>query len=198
MAFFMGLIYQRSEFLDVTRGGDMDTILFPKWENCLFRVVLQKNFMKNIFRSLPILVLFALSFTGCEKETLVSPDLVITNGLDVIGGQQVPAVTTNGTGNLDLRYDKSSKQLTLTFAWGNLADSVTAMHIHGPALPGVAGPVLIPFTNFTKGRYGAHTQTVLVNEVSLKEAELLNNQYYINIHTKKYPAGEIRGQITFE
>ena len=156
--------------------------------------------MKNTLRLSSFLLLFsAFTFiTSCEEETLNNPDLLITNGLDMTGGQEVPVVSTPGTGNLDVRYDRTSKQLSVTFAWGNLTDSVTAMHIHGPALPGVSGPVKVPFTNFPKGRYGTHTQTFMVDEVALKEAELLNNEYYINIHTKTYPAGEIRGQIMFE
>lgn len=156
--------------------------------------------MKNIIRLSSFLFLFsAVTFlSSCEEETLVNPDLVITNGLDMTGGQEVPVVSTPGTGNLDVRYDKTSKQLVLTFAWGNLTDSVTAMHIHGPALQGVPGPVVVPFTNFITNRYGTHSQTFLVDEVTLKEAELLGNQYYINIHTKTYPAGEIRGQIIFD
>ena len=156
--------------------------------------------MKNIIRLSSFLLLFsAFTFiTSCEEETLNNPDLVITNGLDMTGGQEVPVVSTPGTGNLDVRYDRASKLLTLTFAWGNLTDSVTAMHIHGPALPGVSAPVLVPFTNFVKSRYGTHSQAFVVDEVTLKEAELLGSQYYINIHTKTYPAGEIRGQIVFE
>ena len=156
--------------------------------------------MKNIIRLSTFLLLFS-SFTfltSCEEDNLNNPDLVITNGLDITGGQETPAVATRGAGNLDVRYDKASKQLALTFAWGNLTDSVTAMHIHGPALPGVPGPVLVPFTNFPKGRYGTHTQTFTVDGVTLKEAELFGDQYYINIHTKAFPAGEIRGQIMFE
>lgn len=156
--------------------------------------------MKNIIRlSTFLLILSSLTFLpSCEEENLSNPDLALVNGLDITGGQEVPVVSTRGAGNLDVRYDKANKQLTLTFAWGNLTDSVTAMHIHGPALPGVAGPVLVPFTNFPRGKYGSHTQTFRVDEVTLKEAELFGDQYYVNIHTKAFPGGEIRGQILFD
>jgi hypothetical protein len=156
--------------------------------------------MKNFIRLFTALFLFsAFSFlTSCEEETMENPDLVMANNLDITGGQEVPPVSTSGTGNLDVRYDKSTKQLILTFAWGNLSDTVTAVHIHGPAPLGTAGPVLVPFSNFMRSKNGAHTETFTVDEMKLKEAELLNGDYYINIHTNRYPAGEIRGQILFE
>ncbi|MEK7224254.1 MAG: CHRD domain-containing protein [Bacteroidota bacterium] len=32
----------------------------------------------------------------------------------------------------------------------------------------------------------------------IKELDLLNGNYYINIHTAAYPGGEIRAQIEFQ
>jgi hypothetical protein len=32
----------------------------------------------------------------------------------------------------------------------------------------------------------------------LKEEELLANKYYINLHTKANPAGELRGQLVMQ
>lgn len=179
----------------------MGMIQFHKWESHYFVINLHQNFyMIRFIRLSSILFLFTtLSLiTSCEEETMTNPDILIVNGIDITGGQEVPPVSTRGAGNLDVRYDKSNKQLSLTFAWGNLSDSVTGIHIHGPALPGAAGPVLLPFTNFPKRANGAHTETFTVNGVKLKEPELLNGEYYINIHTKTYPAGEIRGQIVVE
>ncbi|MES1225442.1 MAG: CHRD domain-containing protein [Bacteroidota bacterium] len=79
------------------------------------------------------------------------------------------------------------------------------MHIHGLAptgfaagvvqtiLGGTANPTLFPANN------GKYSGTLLVDGVVVKEADLLNGLYYMNIHTPSpyYPSGEIRGQITF-
>lgn len=182
---------------NVTRGVATDTILFPKWETLDFLFKFAQNyFMKNIYRTLSVLFLAsALSFASCEEETLVNPDLVLVNGLDITGGQEVPAVTTNGAGNLDVRYDKGTKQLTLTFAWGNLSDTVIDLHLQGPAAQGVIAPVLHQFSNFQRSKNGSHTETFTVDGSVLKEDELLNNLYYVNILTRNNPTGEIRGQI---
>jgi hypothetical protein len=37
-----------------------------------------------------------------------------------------------------------------------------------------------------------------VDGVAVREEDLLNGMYYINIHTATYPGGEIRGQIVFQ
>ena len=156
--------------------------------------------MNRIIRLSAFLLLFSAIFlvSSCEEDMVADPDVFLVTGLELAGGQEVPAVSTTGSGSLDARYDRKVKELTVSFAWANLSDSVTGMHIHGPAVRGVPGPVLVPFTNFSRNRSGTYSSTVLVDEVTLKEIELLRGEYYINIHTKTYPAGEVRGQIVFE
>lgn len=44
---------------------------------------------------------------------------------------------------------------------------------------------------------GTFTDTVLLDNVALIKASLLQDMYYVNIHTATYPGGEIRGQIDF-
>ena len=148
--------------------------------------------------SLLFLVLASILVTSCEEEVMSNPDVLVVSGLELAGGQQVPAVATTGGGSLDARYDKASKTLNLTFAWANLSDSVIAIYIQGPAERGAQGPVLRSFSNFSASRSGAYTIDIPVDEVTFKEAELLGGAYYINILTKSQPNGEVRGQIVFE
>ena len=59
------------------------------------------------------------------------------------------------------------------------------------------------FAQKTSGKYtyaksGTLSGTLLVDGTVIKENDLLNGQYYLNIHTSVYPGGEIRGQITFQ
>jgi hypothetical protein len=92
------------------------------------------------------------------------------------------------------------------------------MHIHGLAPAGfnaspiqniVAGSSTIfpqkTGTRFTYTKSGTISGTLFVDGVAIKEADLLNGMYYMNIHTNgvnpnggTYGGGEIRGQIVFK
>jgi hypothetical protein len=118
-------------------------------------------------------------------------------GIALTGAQEVPAVSPSGSGTLDVSYDKSTKTLTYTALWTGMTDSVTMMHFHGPAEKGTNAGVLYPIPNFTPGMTGTANGTVKLDEVKLKEADLLGGKWYYNIHTKTHPGGEIRGQVEF-
>ncbi|MEK7674456.1 MAG: CHRD domain-containing protein, partial [Verrucomicrobiota bacterium] len=90
----------------------------------------------------------------------------------------------------------SGTMLSFNFSYGGLSGNSTAMHIHGPAGPGVSAGVLHDLGSFTTlgGPSGAVAGTVTLTgpQVSDLHAGLL----YINVHSTTFPNGEIRGQIT--
>jgi hypothetical protein len=75
----------------------------------------------------------------------------------------------------------------LTFS--RLTGGATAGHIHG-AKPGVAGAVLVPLCGPC---HTAQTGTVKISKAVI--AKLEAGRTYVNVHTAKNPAGEIRGQV---
>ncbi len=118
-----------------------------------------------------------------------------------------PPVGSSATGSINASYNKTSKTLTYTVTWQGLtSDSIRGMHIHGPADPGFAAGILQSFSassaSNTSGyplkASGSYSGSVFADGVVIKEEELLANKYYINIHTKLNPAGEIRGQLTLK
>jgi hypothetical protein len=73
-------------------------------------------------------------------------------------------------------------------------DTPTAAHIHvGPR--GVAGPIVVPLTppsgGTSEGCWSGDNKDII--------RAILNNpsDYYVNVHTAKYPAGAMRGQLEF-
>jgi hypothetical protein len=82
------------------------------------------------------------------------------------------------------------------------------MHIHGQATVGYPAAVVQNIITSSGGittpsatRFpatGTFSANLLVDGVVVKENDILNGFYYINIHTAAFPAGEIRGQIKFQ
>ncbi len=81
------------------------------------------------------------------------------------------------------------KKLTWTLTFAKLSGPATAAHIHMAAM-GKAGNVVVPLCAPCKS--GAHgTATISAAVLKAFPKHLL----YVNVHTAKNPAGEIRGQL---
>jgi len=107
------------------------------------------------------------------------------------GASEAPAVATSATASGSLNF--VGNQLFYSISFSGLAGPATAAHIHGPAVPGVSGPVLIPLNTPPASTSGSFSGVVSLVPTNL--ATLLIGQTYINIHSTVNPGGEIRGQI---
>jgi hypothetical protein len=99
----------------------------------------------------------------------------------------VPPTDSKGTGTADVSYDTATKLLSWKVRYKKLSGDVTAAHFHGPASATEnAGPVIDISKSVKKG---AATLT------DAQAADLAAGKWYLNLHTQKFPAGEIRGQV---
>lgn len=154
--------------------------------------------MTRSFKFLIAAAIFVAGFCACDKDDDDDDNVVSRTGLEISGGQEVPAKTGPATGSLDVSYDKMTKMLSYTVRWDNLSGTPTGSHIHGVAARGAnAGVKHDFFPQFPKTINGTFTNTVLVDGTQIKEDSLLAGYYYVNIHTALNPGGEIRGQIEF-
>ena len=121
----------------------------------------------------------------------------MTKTLQLTSAQEVPANDSKGTGTADVTYNKDTKTLSYKVDYSGLTGDATMAHIHGPAPKGQnAGPAHDLTPVLKKSASGSFTDSVMIGE-KIKEDSLLSGFYYINIHTKKNPGGEIRAQIEF-
>lgn len=111
------------------------------------------------------------------------------------GAQEVPPnnSTATGSGTVVLNSDPALTTITVNLTFSGLTENATAAHIHGPALPGVTGPVIIPFTDFPASTSGTYSNTFPITPDQV--SQLLDGLLYINIHNTPFPSGEIRGQL---
>ncbi len=94
---------------------------------------------------------------------------------------------TAGTGSFTGTLTGTSLKFKLTFS--KLTGPATAAHIHIGAV-GASGNVAVALCTPCKS---PATGTVTITATLLKDAK--NHRLYVNVHTKKNPNGEIRGQI---
>ena len=155
-----------------------------------------------------LLFAFVLNITSCERDGERKKASVeyLKSAIPMTGAQENnPANVSTALGSLDVYYAKSSKTLSYKFTWNGLTDTIIGIHIHGLAPVGYnAGIIQNILVLNTKNeamfpyRGGSYSGTFLVDGALVKEENLLNGLYYLNIHTKTYPGGEIRGQIKFQ
>ena len=156
-------------------------------------------------KSLAVLLVLSSVLSGCEKwkdlihkEKEKEKTVYSRQNLPVNGLQEVPQRETLAKGTLDIHYDKTTKLLKYTVRWADLTGIPVGSHIHGIAPKGVNAGIKHDFTALLpKAVAGTLSNSVLVDGVAIKEDSLLMGFYYLNIHTPKFPGGEIRGQLEF-
>jgi uncharacterized protein (TIGR03437 family) len=108
-------------------------------------------------------------------------------------------VTSPGSGSSVLRLSADEKTAVVTFNYGNLTTPTTSLHIHGPADPGQNGNVLFDLDDAPKQPDGSMIWTIAqvgtTTPAQIVQA-LKAGRLYINIHSSRYPSGEIRGHYS--
>jgi hypothetical protein len=107
------------------------------------------------------------------------------------GRQEVPPNDSAGTGSAEVEYHARSGLVHWRVSYGGLTGPVTGAHIHGPAGPGQNAGILIPFAVGANG--GPVTGQARVT--AEQAAQLASGHWYVNLHTARYPGGELRGQL---
>ena len=135
--------------------------------------------MKSILIAAALLA--GIAFVPSAFADVVKYKVVLT------AAATVPPVASKGTGTADVSYDTTSKMLSWKVTYKKLSGAVTMAHFHGPAMATEnAGPVVDVSKMLKKG------SATLTDP---QAADLAAGKWYLNIHTKKFPAGEIRGQV---
>jgi hypothetical protein len=140
--------------------------------------------MKKGLLALTIMAAAALPAIGigatAEKGTVTAK---------MTGKAEVPDKGAPGaTGKASLTVDTSTGKICWTFANVKGIDKPMASHIH-EAGKGKPGPVVVPLGNTYKAK-GCTTSKNEARDVLEHPGE-----YYVNIHTAKYPNGAVRGQL---
>ncbi len=102
------------------------------------------------------------------------------------------------SGYATFKLSGDEKTGLLKFTYANLTTPETSAHIHGPADPGQNGGILFDLDTSPRQADGSFVwQFANVGAVTVPQiiGALKTGRLYINIHSSRYPAGEIRGHF---
>jgi CHRD domain len=111
------------------------------------------------------------------------------------GTVEVPAGDPNATGTALFRLSPSEGLACFHVVVNGESQPIVAMHIH-QAPAGTAGPVVIPLiTPTANGSAQESKGCVAADPALIRQIIASPAQFYVNVHTKAFPAGAARGQL---
>jgi hypothetical protein len=130
-------------------------------------------------------------FPGGEIRGQFGPDPVFLAALTA--AQPVPPTPSPGTSTATVALSTDESRAEVIVKYSGLTGGSTGIHIHGPALPGAVGPILLTVT----GPNGSDSLSFLTawSPTPLQVAQLKAGQLYIDVHSTSSPDGALRGQI---
>jgi Cu/Zn superoxide dismutase len=127
---------------------------------------------------------------------LVGPSSAATSTkykASMTGAQEVPAIRSKATGNATITVN--GKKLCYVIVSKNLGEVPQAAHIHR-GKKGKAGPVFVAlFAKPKPLKKHRVSGCVAVRRAQLKAIAAKPSAFYVNVHTKKYADGALRGQL---
>jgi CHRD domain-containing protein len=134
----------------------------------------------------------ALLVSGCASTPKPT-------SLPVTGAQEVPPVTTNASGLVDIAVREfkgpaATTGLNCYNVVGQLSVAgvtPTAVHIH-QAAAGQNGPVIVPLTRVSDTMWAVPSGACMTRD---QYNAWWDGNTYVNVHSAANPGGEIRGQL---
>jgi hypothetical protein len=128
--------------------------------------------------------LVVAAFAGAAETYAVSATLKNTTEVPKPKGARL----AKGSFSATYVENKTGATLTWKLAYSRLSGGALAAHIH-MGKSGTAGPVIVPLCGPCKS---GQTGKIHISKAVVETLE--GGKAYINVHTKKNAAGEIRGQ----
>jgi CHRD domain-containing protein len=115
-----------------------------------------------------------------------------TFSVPLTGAQQVPKVASPGTGTANFTWDPATRGLSWSITFNGLSSPATMAHIHSGGAGKNGGVV---FWLSTRGTPPASPFTGSATLTPAQARQLAAGAWYVNLHSKDHPAGELRGQV---
>lgn len=139
--------------------------------------------IRSLLASTLIVAAASVMATGAQSDE-------IPLSAELSGANEVPPNDSAATGMAEATLDTETRELTFSISYEGLSGPAIGAHIHGPIGAGANAGIMIPFSTTESPIEG----TLELNDAQM--AEILEGLTYVNIHTQKFPGGELRGQLT--
>jgi hypothetical protein len=133
------------------------------------------------------LLLLTLAVSACSYLPKSSE---VKLGGRLAGASENPPVASSGSGTVEATLNKETNQLRWRVVYSGLSGPATAAHFHGPAAAGQNAGVVLGFKTAESPIEGEATLT------PAQSADVLAGRWYVNVHSRSNPGGEIRAQLT--
>ncbi len=106
---------------------------------------------------------------------------------DLTSAAAVPPADSAAAGTAEITIDTQSGTVSWVIDTFDLSGNATAAHIHGPAFPGKNAPPEVDLS----GSIPQGSADITDEQI----ADIRAGKTYVNVHTEKFPGGEIRSQL---
>jgi hypothetical protein len=114
---------------------------------------------------------------------------------DLTGGREVPSNSSPATGHVNATLDTGSNTLTWSCVYSGLSAAPIGAHFHGPvSYVGATSEENAPIQVGTPGSLASPFSGKAVIDATQAQ-DLKIGRWYFNLHSTKFPAGEIRGPV---
>ncbi len=142
-----------------------------------------------------VLSLAALACVGLALSSAPAFALKIPIQAALSGAGEVPANASPAHGLMQGTFETDTNTLEWTVTYSGLATAPIGAHFHGPvSYLGLTPEENAPIQVATPGNLASPFHGVVkIDDAQAKD--LKDGRWYFNVHSKQYPAGEIRGPV---
>jgi hypothetical protein len=121
--------------------------------------------------------------------------LIIPIQATLTGAGEVPPNNSPAKGLMEGTFDTDTNTLTWTVSYSGLSSAPIGAHFHGPvSYLGLTPEENAPIQVGTPGELASPFHGVAKIDAA-QAKDLKDGRWYFNVHSKNFPAGEIRGPI---
>lgn len=172
--------------------------------------------MRRLWITLPVgiaalVVVVAVSALASPGVTPVQADDSSKFRARLLGFEEVPAVSTVARGQFEARISRDEQSISFTLSYSGLEAPTTAAHIHlgqhrvnggvsaflcgGSTKPACPPSGTVTGTITADDVIGPSGQGIAAGEFAELLRAMRAGVTYANVHSTKFPSGEVRGQI---